>query len=124
MATYIWYVYLHNHQHSSQDRLHVESSEYPVLLTEAALNPTQNRVKTCQYLMETFSVPALCMQIQSVLALFASNKTTGIVIDIGDGVTHSVPVYCGSAISHATFRLDLAGRGMLLSLIVPLIAKI
>ena len=94
-----------------KERLKSDSSENPVLLTEAAMNPTENRVKTCQYMMELFNVPALYLQIQSILALFANNKTTGIVVDIGDGVSHSVPVYNGSAISHATFRLDLAGRG-------------
>merc|ERR1719433_631640 len=43
-------------------------------------------------------MPAMYVAIQAVLSLYASGRTTGIVMDSGDGVSHGV------------LRLDLAGR--------------
>lgn len=92
------------------DELRIESEEHPVLLTEAPLNPRSNRDKSAQVLFETFNVPALYLSIQAVLALYASGKTTGLVLDSGDGVSHAVPVYQGFAIESAVQRIDIAGR--------------
>jgi len=63
-----------------------------------------------QVLFETFNVPALYCSVQAVLSLYASGKTTGLVLDSGDGVTHAVPVYQGFSIPNSIRRIDVAGR--------------
>lgn len=86
------------------------SEEHPVLLTEAPLNPRTNRESAAQIFFDTFNVPALYISVQAVLSLYASGRTTGIVLDSGDGVTHAVPVFEGFSMPHAIRRVDVAGR--------------
>ncbi|ENN76426.1 beta-centractin [Dendroctonus ponderosae] len=94
----------------SKDQLNTFAEEHPVLLTEAPLNPRPNREKAAEIMFETFNVPALFISMQAVLSLYSTGRTTGVVLDSGDGVTHSVPIYEGFALPHSIMRADIAGR--------------
>ncbi len=90
--------------------MRVNPSDHPVLLTEPPMNNLQNREKMAELMFETFNVPGMYISMQAVLSLYASGRTTGIVVDSGDGVTHVVPVYEGFALTHAISRIDVGGR--------------
>jgi centractin len=45
-----------------------------------------------------------------VLSLYAQGKTTGVVLDCGDGVCHCSPVFEGFSVNTAVQRIDIGGR--------------
>lgn len=78
--------------HTYFNELRVSPEEHPTLMTEAPLNIKTNREKLIQILIENFGSPSCYLCIQAVLSLYASGRTTGIVFDSGDGVSHAVPI--------------------------------
>jgi len=100
---YVW-------DYTFYDKLKVNPKECKIMLTEAPMNPVQNRKTMIEVMFEKYGFKACYIAIQAVLTLYAQGLLTGVVVDSGDGVTHIVPVYEGFSLPHLTRRLDVAGR--------------
>ena len=95
-------------QYAFCNKLSVAPEQNPASLTDALLNPKANRERITQVMFENFNVRAVYMA--SPCVLYDSGRTTGLVVDFGDGVSYTMPIYDGYALPHAMLRLDLVGR--------------
>jgi len=96
--------------HTFYNELRVQPEECNVMVTESPDNPKLNREKMVEMLFETFQVKCSYVQIQGILAMYSNGRTTGVTIDSGDGVTHSLCIYEGYKIQNAGGRSFIAGR--------------
>ncbi|KAE8153043.1 actin family [Aspergillus avenaceus] len=99
-------------RHTYRNELRVAPEEHPVLLTELPFNPKSSREKMTQIMFETFNVPAFHAGVQPLLSLYASGRTTGVVLESGEGTTHIVPIHEGSVLLDSVKRVDMAGRDL------------
>lgn len=90
-------------------QLQVKPQDYPVLISERTGAQSSHRQRLSQILFEEFKVPAISFQYESVLALYAAARMTGLVVDCGHGVTTIVPVVNGFEVERAVMRSDVAG---------------
>ena len=93
-----------------QVELRVSPEHHPILLTESPQTSREDREKMTQIMFEVFNVPCLYVQNTAVLALYSGGRTTGVVLDSGFGISHSVPVYEGYAIPSGIERINISGE--------------
>lgn len=58
------------------------------------------------------SLTTLQTRSQSVLSLYSAGRTSGVVVDIGYGVTHAMAVHEGFAFPHTIGQLELGGNDL------------
>lgn len=81
----------------------------PLLLTEAALVPREQREQITQILFEKIKVPAVYFSPAPVLGLYASGITSGLAVEMGHGTCHTVPVFEGFSLFHSILQSDMGG---------------
>lgn len=84
----------------------------PVLVTEAPLSAKAHREQMVQLLFEDFHATSVHVAVSGALSLFATGNRTGLVVEVGDGVSQMVPIWEGYVLPHAVQRLDLGGRDL------------
>ena len=98
--------------HTFYNELRVDPKSCYVHMTDCPLASKASREKMIEIMMGKFQVERFYVSMQAVLALYASGRTTGIVLDSGAGVTDTVPIYEGYGLPYAIMRIDLAGKDL------------
>jgi actin len=66
-------------------------------------------MRKCEILFEKFGCPSVFLGVPAVLSMYAYGLMTGLVVDSGDGVTSTLPVYEGYVQAEAISKRNLAG---------------
>ena len=103
--------------------LDTPSEGRPVVLTETPLNPPSHRQRAAEVMFETFGVSGLYLGMRPVFALYTTSALTGLAVESGYSVTHTVPVVDGHAVVDGINRLPIGGRDVAALLRRALLAK-
>jgi len=96
-----------------EEKLNLSVSElknYSIVLLIGPLQPRSHFLKYYEAFFTKFKMAKMLVISATRLALLASKKTTGLVVDIGYKSTRVVPLYEGFRLPHAFNHQDLAGK--------------
>ena len=96
--------------HCFFNELRVSPEEHPVMITDCLENSKLSREKMMSIMFESFNIPSFHVTFQEYLPLCASGRTTGLVLNSGDGVTETIPIFEGYTLPHAIDKTMFAGR--------------
>lgn len=85
-------------------------SDCKMLLTESALNPNKNKYLMLKILFEQIGMGMVNIEPQAKLSLFCEGLESGMVVDIGDGASHCIPISQSAILHDNIMRLNVAGR--------------
>jgi actin-related protein len=56
----------------------------------------------------------------AALSMYSSGRVSGLIAEVGEGISYTVPIFQGYALPHAMIKLDIAGQDVTRSLIEQL----
>ncbi|XP_004638133.1 actin-like protein 7A [Octodon degus] len=95
-----------------RQEMKIAPEEHAVLVSDPPLSPHTNREKYAEMLFESFGTPAMHIAYQSRLSMYSYGRTSGLVVEVGHGVSYVVPIYEGYPLPSITGRLDYAGSDL------------
>ncbi|MHA1793610.1 MAG: hypothetical protein ACTSVI_13275 [Promethearchaeota archaeon] len=104
-----WNAFYEVLNHVFYNVLRIDSRQFPVIYSEPILNPPNLREHLAKVFFETYQVPAVVIFPSAVMALVNAGRSTGLVVEIGEGMAYIVPIHDGEVITYAVNRLPLGG---------------
>ncbi|XP_022299878.2 uncharacterized protein LOC111108355 isoform X1 [Crassostrea virginica] len=95
--------------------LKVEPAEYWVMISTPQNLGDKIRAGLMEILIDTYHVQGVCMVMQSLLALYSYNATSGIIVDVGERM-EILPIFDGFVIEGGVSMQSYGGQKVLESL--------
>ena len=105
-----WYIMEKIWGHIFTDELRVAPCDHNVLITQPIKNIKENKEKIVEIMFEIFGVPGLYLADSTILSLYSEGKSTGMVIDMGDGSTQFSPVVNEKLLEDKCERINIGGK--------------
>ena len=102
------------------DQLHIDLSSFPIVLSESAWMPPRDRQRLAEFMFESLDATAVSMQLDTVLSLYASGRSTGVVLECGDSMSCTQAIYEGVVLPGSLCRGRLAGSDLSKDLLAKL----
>jgi len=99
-------------EHTFLRELKVPQEERNILTSDSPLSPKMNREKMTQIMFEKFNVQGLFICIRPILSMYCVGKTTALVVESGDDVTHIVPINEGYYFPYSITKSKLGGKNV------------
>lgn len=91
------------------DELNLEYKNVNVLLTDSPFSTKRSRTQITQFMFETLGVKSLAIMNTAALSMYSSGRVSGLIAEVGEGISYTVPVFQGYALPHAQIKLEVAG---------------
>lgn len=89
--------------------LKTTSTNHPIIVSLYSDEHKYNKERIVQMFFENFNVPGFYSSIHSLFSIYASGKTTGMVVDSGYGLTTVVPIIDGYNRGYAHIMEEIGG---------------
>ncbi|KAG7392592.1 hypothetical protein PHYBOEH_006332 [Phytophthora boehmeriae] len=86
-----------------------ETAALPVLCISSPSGSKKQQERMAQIMFESQKVCGFYFMQQCVLSLFASGRTRGLVVEVGHGSSHAIPIFEGYALPHAALHYNAGG---------------
>ena len=95
-----------------ENKMGLSISEYDVIVNISPIKNEENIRTYGRLFIEELGFKALAMINSSSLSLYATGRTTGLVVQCGETRTYTVPIYEGFPLYHALNKTKIGGRDL------------
>jgi len=83
------------------DELNLDPKNVNVLMTDSPFNHKEKRCRMAEIMFEHFKVKSLAVMNTAALSMYSTGRVSGLIVECGEGISYTVPVFEGYALPHA-----------------------